>query len=273
MNAKSIAHQTSTKRRITNLDPSLLIIPALLGAGAVGTGLARRHQAKKLDHLLDARSSSVAELLDLQATVAAQIGAGSFCERVKLSGEIVCDEPLTAPWSGEPCVAYVDTTTSLVEVREERTTTDSEGNSRTRVTWERREETLESFERRCTFALRHGKQRMQIDPTAAELDLETVFSDVEPPTAPSTYNMRPLGTCRNEAILRPNGMVFVVAECSDANGSLTLKSPSGNGLFVVNRGGEEDFTRSIRRWRRIWMASTWALIGLVILMLFVVSFS
>ena len=270
---QSITHQTSTKRRITNLDPSLLIIPALVGAGAIGTGLARRHQAKKLDHLLEARSSSVAELLDLQATVAAQMGAGSFCERVKLSGEIVCDEPLIAPWSGEPCVAFVDITTSLMEVHQERTTTDSNGNSRTSISWERREETLESLERRCTFALRHGNQCMQIDPTAAELDLETVFSDLAPPTAPSTHNTRPLGTRRNEAILRPCGMVFVVAECSDANGSLTLKAPTGNGLFVVNRGSEEGFSRNIRRWRRIWMASTWTLVALAMLMLLLVSFS
>ena len=93
------------------MDPSLLLIAALLGSGAVGTGLARRHQARKLSRLLDARSSSVAELLDLQATVAEQMGEGSFQERVKLSAEIVCAEPLTAPWSGEPCVAFIDTTT------------------------------------------------------------------------------------------------------------------------------------------------------------------
>jgi hypothetical protein len=249
------------------MDAGLLLIPALLGAGAIGTGLARRHQAKKLDHLLDARSSSVAELLDLQATVAAQMGAGSFRERVKLSGEIVCDEPLTAPWSGEPCVAFTNTTTALLEVREERTSTDSEGNSRTSVSWERREETLEALERRCSFALRHGNQRLTLDPTGAELELETVFSDLEPATSPSTHNTRPLGTRREEAILHPNGMVFVVAECSDSDGTLQLHAPKDAGLFVVRRGSEESFSSSIRRWRRIWMLSTWCLLGLAALML------
>lgn len=249
------------------MDPSLLIVPALLGAGAIGTGLARRHQAKKLAHLLDARSSSVAELLDLQATVAAQMGAGSFRERVKLSGEIVCDEPLTAPWSGEPCVAFTNTTTALLEVREERTSTDSEGNNRTSVSWERREETVESLERRCSFSLRHGNQRLKLDPTGAELELETVFSDLEPATAPSTYNTRPLGTRREEAILRPTGMVFVVAECSDSDGAPQLQAPKEAGLFVVRRGSEESFSSGIRRWRRIWMVSTWCLIGLSALVL------
>jgi hypothetical protein len=30
-------------------------------------------------------------------------------------------------------------------------------------------------------------------------------------------------------------------------------------LFVVRRGSEDDFSRSIRRLRRVWMASTWGL--------------
>ena len=246
------------------MDPGLLLIPSLLGASAIGTGLARRHQARKLAHLLGARSSSVAELLDLQATVAAQMGAGSFREQVKLSGEILCEEPLTAPWSGEPCVAYADTTTALLEVREEHTSTDADGNSRTSVSWVRRDETLESLERRCSFSIRHGSQRLTLDPTGAELELEPVFSDVEPATAASSANTRPLGTRREESILRPNGMVFVVAECSDSSGALQLHAPKEAGLFVVRRGSEESFSSGIRRWRRIWMVSTWLLVCLAI---------
>nr|WP_254896515.1 E3 ubiquitin ligase family protein [Synechococcus sp. HK05] len=146
-----------------------------------------------------------------------------------------------------------------MEVREERTSTDSEGNSHTSVSWERREDTLETLERRCSFALRQGNQQLKLDPTAADLELETVFSNVEPASAPATHNTRPLGTRREEAILRPNGMVFVVAECSDSGGALQLQAPLEAGLFVVRRGGEEAFSRSIRRWRRIWTASSWVL--------------
>jgi hypothetical protein len=241
------------------MDPPLLIVPALLGAGAIGTGLARRHQAKKLAHLLDARSSSVAELLDLQATVAAQMGAGSFRERVKLSGEIVCDEPLTAPWSDEPCVAFTNTTTALMEVREERTITNGAGNATTEVRWERREETLQQLERRCPFELQQGGQGLPVDPKGAELELETVFNQVDPPTTANTGLYRQLGTRRVESLLRAGGPVLVVAECSDACGSLQLQAPEGTGLFVVRRGSEDDFSRSIRRWRRVWTVSTWLL--------------
>jgi len=249
------------------VDGSQLLMPAVLGAGAVATGLARSHQAKKLAHLLDARRSSVAELLDLQATVAAQMGAGSFRERVKLSGAIVCNEPLTAPWSGEPCVAFTNTTTALLEVREERTSTDSAGNTTTEVSWERREETLQQLERRCRFELQQGGQGLPVDPEGAELDLETVFNQVDPPTTANTGLYRQLGTRRVESLLRASGTVLVVAECSDASGNLQLQAPGGRGLFVVRRGTEDDFSRSIRRWRRVWSLSTWGLSAAAVLSL------
>jgi hypothetical protein len=252
------------------MDPTLLLIPALLSASGFATGLARRHQARKLGHLLDAQSTSVGELLDLQRTVAKQMGAGSFAERVKLTGEIVCKEPLTAPWSGELCVAFTNTTTCLMEVRTVTTTTDSRGNSRTEMRWERRDQTLNSLDRRCGFKLRHGNQMLPIEPEGADLELETVFTQVDPPTNGNTLNTRQLGIRREETILRPNGMVFMVAECSDASGNLQLQTPQMEGLFVVRRGSEADFSRAIRRWRRIWMVSTCVLTGLAVLALLII---
>lgn len=249
------------------MEPTQLLLPALLGSGAIGTALARRHQARKLSHLLEARSSSVAELLDLQRSVAEQMGAGSFVERVKLSGEIICEEPLVAPWSGEPCVAFTDITTAMLEVREETTNTDADGNNRTEVRWQRRDQTLNRLERRCSFSLRQGNQQLPIQPEAAELELENVFSHVDPATTENTINTRQLGIRREEAILRASGMAFVVAECSDASGQLQLQAPQNGGLFVVRRGHEDEFSAAIRRWRRIWMVSTWALTAAAVALL------
>jgi hypothetical protein len=241
------------------MEPTQLLLAALLGSGAIGTELARRHQARKLSHLLEARNSSVAELLDLQRSVAKEMGAGSFVERVKLSGEILCEEPLVAPWSGEPCVAFTDITKAMLEVREETTNTDADGNNRSEVRWQRRDQTLNRLERRCSFSLRQGHQQLPIQPEAAELELENVFSQVDPATTENTFNTRQLGIRREEAILRASGMAFVVAECSDASGQLQLQAPQNGGLFVVRRGHEDEFSAAIRRWRRIWMVSTWAL--------------
>lgn len=241
------------------MDPAQLLVPALLGAGAIGADQARRHQTRKLARLLGARSSSVAELLELQATVAEQLGAGAFREQVKLAGEIVCSEPLTAPWSGELCVVFRQTTTALMEVREERTSTDSEGKSRTEVSWERRDETLSQLERRCRFSLRQENLSLAVEPEGAELECETVFNQVDPPTTATTGLYRPLGMRRVETILRASGTAFVVAECSDASGKLQLQAPHDGGLFVVRRGSEVELSEALRRWRRIWTVSTWVL--------------
>ena len=62
-------------------------------------------------------------------------------------------------------------------------------------------------------------------------------------------------------------MAFVVGECSDASGTLLLQAPQTGGLFVVRRGNEETFSRAIRRWRRIWMMSTWVLAGIALILL------
>ena len=251
-----------------------LVIPGLITAGAaIGCGLARRRQARRLAHLLNAQSSSIAELHELQATVAQQLGGGSFKERIKLSAEVLCNEPLLAPWSGEPCVAYRQTITNLLEVRKESTYTDSEGRNHTDINWERRDETLSELERRCDFKLRQGAASIALDPAGAELEMETVFNSVEPPQSNINLTSRSLGVRRTENIFRASGMVFVLAECNDANGELCLQAPAEGGTFVVRRGNEEDFSQAIRSWQRIWSVTTIALTGtsLILLLLAIIQ--
>lgn len=245
----------------------LLIVGLLSAGGAIGCSLARRHQASRLSGLLEARSTSVEELQSLQATVAEQMGGGSFSERVKLNAEIVCDDPLQAPWSGEPCVAFDDTETELVEVYEETTSTDANGRTTRQGSWQRRDQTLSQLERRCGFRLRQGSCSLPVEPEGADLELETVVDSTDRSgsggplgdLADMAGGRRSLGVRRVERILRASGSVFVVAECSDASGVLQLQTPGESGLFVLRRGSEAEYSRSLRRWRRIWTVSALAL--------------
>jgi hypothetical protein len=93
---------------------------------------------------------------------------------------------------------------------------------------------------------------------------------VDPPQNNNTSTTRSLGVLREEHIFSASGMVFVLAECSDADGMLRLQAPSESGLFVVRRGTEDDFSRSIRFWRRLWGAAAWIL-SLTALGLFIVA--
>lgn len=56
--------------------------------------------------------------------------------------------------------------------------------------------------------------------------------------------------------------MFVVGHCSDARGQLQLEAPIQEGLFVVRRGNEDQFSLGLRRWRRLWMLSSWGFSGL-----------
>ena len=105
----------------------LFIAGLIASIVAIVSGLARRHQVRNLALLLDGHTGSIAELHGLQASVAEQIGPDSFCERVKLSAEIVCAEPLLAPWSGQPCVAFSQTVTHQLEVQTTQTPPTAKG--------------------------------------------------------------------------------------------------------------------------------------------------
>ncbi len=108
------------------------------------------------------------------------MGSGAYREAVKLEGSLVCAEPLRAPWSGEACVAFIDTVHHVFQERVETTTTEADGRTSRSSHWEQREEQVSRLERRCPFGLRQGDLELAVDPKGAELELETVVDDLEP---------------------------------------------------------------------------------------------
>lgn len=259
---------------------------ALISTGLAGGSLwASQRQRRRLAHLLASRPTTLAELQGLQADVAQEIGAGAFRERVKLQGMLLCEQPLTAPFSGEPCVAYAS---RIVELYEELVEdTDQEGNQNRR--WQNGEHELSSESRRCGFQLGQGQLKASVDPEGAELEMQAVFNRTEPANwagldaasgfgaaeslatsllasaslvgsgsdARSDGSLSPgtrrrLGFRREESIFPAHGELFLVAEASDLSGALRLQKPSGEGLFMIRRGGEEQLQQQLRQWARIW---------------------
>ena len=235
---------------------------AVSGLAALGCGLGNRRQNQRLSRLNQARATTVEELFDLQATVAAQMGAGSFQEAVKLSGAIACESPLTAPWSGQSCVAYIDTTTRLVEEEKTTVTTDSEGVQHETTSWERRDEVISREARRTDFALVQGEYQIPVRTEGADLEMEKVFSTTDRRNSLHGIRGREIGLQREETVLQAKGEVFIVARCSDASGQLQLEANPGDGLFVVRRGSEDTYSRSLQRWTRIWLVASLGLSGL-----------
>ncbi|MFM7675842.1 MAG: GIDE domain-containing protein [Synechococcus sp.] len=235
----------------------------LLAAGFCGWNA--RQQGRRLRILRAARSSSIAELEDLRAAVSADIGGGAFRELVKLEGDLVCEEPLQAPWSGLACVAFIDTVTHLYQERVEEQSTDSQGRTTTTSRWEQREQQVSRLERRCPFRLRQGERELPIDPERAELEFESVHSSLDsdaaaPGGALQRSQIRSLGLRREEEVFRSGGSIFVVAEASDAGGELRLRHPEGEGLFLVRREGEQRVLARTVQQRRGWWIGTGVLV-------------
>lgn len=253
-----------------------LLWAALVAAvGAGGFGLARWQQGRRLRVLQGARSTTIAELQGLQSNVADQIGAGAFQEAVRLEGHLVCAEPLLAPWSGEVCVAFIDTVLHVFQERVETSSTDAKGRTSRSSHWEPREEQVSRLERRCCFGLRQGELELPVDPTGAELELETVLDTLDPEadaeprrggaiTPGSASRVRSLGLRRREQVLLASGRIFLMAEASDAGGSLQLGRPVQGGLFLIRRNSMEELLRATRRWQRLWSVATGLLLALAI---------
>ena len=256
----------------------LLVLSAVAAACSVGCGFFTVRQRGRLRKIQAIRSVTIEELHGLQQEVAKEIGAGAYGEAVKLEADLVCEQPLIAPFSGEGCIAYQNT---IVEVFEELvTSTDSEG--KTTRSWQKRERSISSEERRCAFSLQQGSRRVAVDPDGADIDLIEIINRMEPgqfsPLGASAgiegaagvalqlastlinsnagrgqdQSFRLIGYRRQESIFPASGSVFVVAEASDSGGLLRLRQPLKSGLFLIRNKGEEGMLKSLRNSINLW---------------------
>mgnify|MGYP003344816838 CR=1 FL=1 len=92
--------------------------------------------------------------------------------------------------------------------------------------------------------------------------MEKVFSTTDHRNSLHGIRGREIGLRREETVLPAKGEVFIVASCSDASGQLQLEAHPGDGLFVVRRGNEDTYSRSLQRWTRIWLVASLVLSGL-----------
>ncbi len=255
-----------------------LVWSAVAAVCSVGCGFFTARQRGRLRKIQAIRSVTIEELHGLQQEVAKEIGAGAYGESVKLQADLVCEQPLIAPFSGEGCIAYQN---AIVEVFEELvTSTDSEG--KTTRSWQQRERSISSEERRCNFSLKQGILSIAVDPDGADIDLVEIINRMEPgqfsPLGASAgiegapgvalqlastlinskaargqeQSFRLIGYRSQESIFPASGSVFIVAEASDSGGSLRLRQPITSGLFLIRNKGEEGVLMGLRNSINLW---------------------
>ncbi|MFV9505556.1 MAG: GIDE domain-containing protein [Oscillochloridaceae bacterium umkhey_bin13] len=139
----------------------LIILAVGLGLVALVAIMIAWHHEGQLVAIRDTPTRSVSE-------VVGRFGASSLGEQIELMGTVECDEPLVAPFSDTPCVAY------RYSVNEDQEQWTRRAGQRPVRTFEisGRDDQSQQLTR---FFLRDASGRIAVDPRGAKLDLlETV---------------------------------------------------------------------------------------------------
>lgn len=212
----------------------LIIISVLILAGAYGVSWWARRQEERGRAVSLAVQVPLSQLAEDAASVAQELGGGSYRQEVKIRGKVVCDTPLTAELSHIPCVSYrFSVTREYEEVLWEK---DSEGNTVQRT--HRKSEIVASQEASVPFWLDDGTGRILVHPDQAKIDRIQSHSSFQPAAQLKTgfgvgsfvlnLGIHPGGTIGyryEEHCLPLDQEVTVVAEAGDEGGQLALRRP------------------------------------------------
>jgi hypothetical protein len=246
----------------------------LIGVGGLCWFFSGR-SATKAVQMKATDTSKIADLKTLVDEIRGDLGGSDtgFAQYAELKGKAVSDDPVVGELSGKPA-AICDTRIER-QIETQTQVKDQQGNWTTR--WEKSTDTLSSNRRTAVFHLDDGTARLRVDPTGADLELETVVDRFEPPSAVESAGMgqiavrlgsfslsvgsgfgndrRTLGYRFVERILPLARDLYVLGEVTDTPDGLLLRKPSGSGKpFVLSTKSEAELTRtaeSSARWLKI----------------------
>ncbi|MBE0642761.1 MAG: E3 ubiquitin ligase family protein [Bacteroidetes bacterium] len=220
----------------------------------------RKRTQDKLLEIRYVKTSSCADVLEMQQSIAAEVGPGGFKQQIELKGAAHCETPLKAELSGEPCVYY---SMSVEERYEERyTERDSQGNTQQRT--RTGSSVVASNTQATRFQIDDGTGRIDMDSTGAKIDARSVLDKYEPYGGAGgsinigsfTLNLggvlggarRVLGYHYRESIIAPGQQLYVLGEVDDSSGTPLMKRPSEKGKpFILSIKSEEELTHSSER--------------------------
>ncbi len=175
--------------------------------------------------------------------------SGGFNATVEVQGEVSCDEPVVSLAAGVACCWY-----NTVVEREERSThtsTDSKGRTTTSTHYSWNSEMDVTNSALCKVTDKTGSTL--VDPTRAEIDAETLCSEVVYSQLPWFDGVRMSDTgkyrIREKAFL-PQGYAFVLGRAKDTPSGVLISCPeegyadSKARYFIISRKTEKELTVS-----------------------------
>jgi hypothetical protein len=256
------------------------IILLLLAAGAAFYARNRRGVARQ-STATDTLTCD--ELTKLASGVGAEVGGGSFSQRVEIAGRTVpgADGPVEGPHSQTKAVWYRGQVTHRYWTMERR-----ERDGKTQ--WDRVEhtETVSDLSSEIPFLVDDGSgAQVAVDPRGADVDEpEQTVDRFEPGTGPGTGGGNGLldsifsaalrsgdrtgtiGFGYHEWVIRPGADVYVHGVASDATGRLGFAKPAKGRYMISTRSEEEIVGEALKhaKWSNIG-AIALAVIGVVLI--------
>lgn len=227
----------------------------------------KKSSQKKVMALSLTDTYTAAKLIELQKTIAGEMGAGSFRQLAEVKGVIECPDPLTAELSKEKCLYYK----SEVDIEYEETYyEDNPQTKRRELKTRRTSENITCVERGADFYVKDDTGKVRINPAGAELDLTKSVDRFEPATnvnysngairwgnfsfsVGSNYSdytregRKILGYKFSEYIFPLKQKVFVIGEATDSMGELQIAKPTADdGVFMISNKSEEQLAKEAK---------------------------
>ena len=232
----------------------LLVLAVILFAVSVA-------QKNKLYQMRSTETFTAKALTESAASVAGEIGAGSFNQITEIKGKSVCDNPITSELAQKECVYYSMRITR--EYEEDYWDTDSEGR-RTRKT-RRGSDTVASNVRSTPFYVEDSTGKIKVNPEGCLAVTETVMSKFEPGQrntgrmkigrfsidfgglSPLSGGRRTIGYRYEEEIIPIGRDLYVLGEATDKSSELQIAKPDDKKKkFIVSVKSEETLVKSAK---------------------------
>lgn len=225
----------------------------------------RASKLKKIACIRSARSSTTRDIQEIAATVAQDIGAGSWQDYVKVYGKIACDNPLHSEEKKVACAYYK---TKITREYEEVTTRKND-QGKTVTETEKHSETISEITRAQPFHIVDASGKIAIQPENAKIETVEVLSEFRPESQHSskisiggfslsthhhstnhhsTEKGRTLGYKYEESILPLGREALVIGMATDATSQLTIRKPTDSKQqFIISLKAEGELSHEISR--------------------------
>jgi len=230
----------------------------LIALGGALLYVRKRTEARLLE-ILFVKTTSVSDALELQHSVAEEIGPGGFAQQMEFKGVVACDTPLTSELAQQPCVYYSMSVEERYE--EDFDERDAQGSIRKRT---RTGSTIVASNTRHTrFLLDDGSGCIPVDLHGASIDAVKALERFEAynasvgtlragtftfQIATPTPKRRVLGYHYRESIIPVGQQLYALGEVHDGSGEAVLRFPSDpKSPFIVSVKSEEELVRSKRK--------------------------